>query len=554
MYRKWFGLLIACVLLLAIFSPAAAQTYYFRLDQETVNVYVNTDGTLSIEYYLDFFNDPSASPIDYVDIGLPNSNYSLGNVTADVNGQAITDIQTSEYVEPGVALGLGAKAIPPGSSGRVHVTIQQVKKVLYPSTAEGVKDYASIEFSPNWFGSEYVYGDTALTATLILPPGIQPEEPRYHLPRGGWPGPDEPQSGYDDQGRVYYRWQNQQANASTQYTFGASFPDRLVPADSIVRKPLFELDFETLCCAGIFIAGAISVGTTIYQATIGARKRKMQYLPPKIAIEGHGIKRGLTAVEAAILMEQPMDKVLTMILFSVIKKSAARVTRREPLELEPLEPQPEGLQPYEVSFLRAFKDKNEGQRKSELQDMVIALVRNVAEKMKGFSRAETVQYYENIIAQAWKQVEGAQTPEVKSTVFDQTMDWTLLDRDFDTHSHRAFGSGPVILPNWWGHYDPTFHPATSGGGAASIGGGGISLPHLPGADFAASVVNSIESFSSGVIGDLTSFTGGVTAKTNPPPPPSSSSGGSRGGGGGGRSCACACACAGCACACAGGGR
>ena len=33
------------------------------------------------------------------------------------------------------------------------------------------------------------------------------------------------------------------------------------------------------------------------------RSRKLKYFPPKISIEGHGIKRGLTAVEAGILME-----------------------------------------------------------------------------------------------------------------------------------------------------------------------------------------------------------------------------------------------------------
>ena len=44
-----------------------------------------------------------------------------------------------------------------------------------------------------------------------------------------------------------------------------------------------------------------------------------------------GIKRGLTAVESAILLEQPMDKILTMILFAVIKKGAATVTKRDPL-------------------------------------------------------------------------------------------------------------------------------------------------------------------------------------------------------------------------------
>ena len=48
---------------------------------------------------------------------------------------------------------------------------------------------------------------------------------------------------------------------------------------------------------------------------VGSQRRKLQYLPPRIAIEGHGIKRGLTAVEAAILLGEPLDKVMTMILF-----------------------------------------------------------------------------------------------------------------------------------------------------------------------------------------------------------------------------------------------
>ena len=63
-------------------------------------------------------------------------------------------------------------------------------------------------------------------------------------------------------------------------------------------------------------------------------RRKRQYLPPKISIEGHGIKRGLTAVEAAILLEEPLDKIMTMILFSVIKKNAAEVITRDPLEIK----------------------------------------------------------------------------------------------------------------------------------------------------------------------------------------------------------------------------
>jgi hypothetical protein len=118
---------------------------------------------------------------------------------------------------------------------------------------------------------------------------------------------------------------------------------------------------------------------------------------------------------------------------------------------------------------------------------------------------------------------------------------------------------------WWPRYDPTFPRPVSGAPApvsgAPIGGGQVSqpsLPHLPGSDFAASVVNSVQGFSAGVIGSLTDFTGNITNRTNPlPKAVTSSRGGTwKGGSSGGFkcACACACACAGCACACAGGGR
>jgi hypothetical protein len=51
------------------------------------------------------------------------------------------------------------------------------------------------------------------------------------------------------------------------------------------------------------------------------------------------------------------------------------------------------------------------------------------------------------------------------------------------------------------------------------------------------------------LGDVKTFTTGISSRTNPPPAYTGGSGHSSGGGS-----HCACACAGCACACAGGGR
>jgi hypothetical protein len=279
-----------------------------------------------------------------------------------------------------------------------------------------------------------------------------------------------------------------------------------------------------------------------------------------MAIEGHGIKRGLTAVEAAILLEQPMDKILTMILFSTIKKGAATVISQEPLEVETTDPLPENLHQYETDFLSAVQEDKASKKRKAMQTAMIDLINSVAKKMKGFSRKETIAYYEDIVNRAWYQVEAAETPEIKSEKYEEYMDWTMVDEEYEDRTKDIFRTGPVFIPTWWPRYDPGYGrqtpsiPGSTGTQIPSSKGGGMSLPQLPGSVFAASVVNGVQNFSSDVVGNITDFTSGVTQKTNPIPVSSSGRGGSGRSFSSGGGCACACACAGCACACAGGGR
>ena len=423
---------LSLIFLVAVFllipNSAIAQSYLFSLDVEVVNIYWNEDGTSSIDYLFVFTNDPSGAPIAYVDVGLPNSSFDSSSISADVDGNTLSDISVSGYqaTGSGVAVGLGQYAIPPGESGRVHVFIGTVRRVLYPDDQDSA--YASAVFSPTYFGSQYVRGTTNLQLTFHLPPGVLPEEPRWHSAPKGFP--DQPETNLDEQGRVMYTWSNPQASASNVYEFGASFPAKYVPESSITRPSFLEslgLSSDDLfgitCCLGFGGFFALIIGLS-YR---GAQSRKLQYLPPKVAIEGHGIKRGLTAVEAAILLEQPLEKILTMTLFSTIKKGAASVLTREPLEISVTQPTPEGLQPYEEAFLKAFEKKDIKERRKDLQVMMIDLVKSVSNKMKGFSRRETIAYYRDIIKRAWAQVETADTPEVKSVRFDEVMEWTMLD-------------------------------------------------------------------------------------------------------------------------------
>jgi len=555
MIRRFFASFVVVLIALSLPVSALAQDYYFGVEEETVHVYWNKDGTLSLDYTLVFNNQPGAHVIDFVDMGMPNNSFDMGTVSADVNGSAV-NVDRGEYQGSGsgFAVVMGSSAIGPGSRGTVHVRVGRISDVLYTDSED--ETYASAVFSPTWFGSQYVTGTTNVTVVFHLPPGVGTEEPKWHGAPSGFPS--EPETALDSTGRVTYTWNNPSGNAYTRYEFGASFPKTAVPDSAIQTEPVFtapsispSFNFDTLVnlgCCGFFAFMFFGIPVL---GVINGQRRKLKYLPPKISIEGHGIKRGLTAVEAAILMEQPLDKVMTMILFGIVKKGAAEVETRDPLKLKITEPLTEGLYEYEKQFLGAFRpDANLKQRRVDLQDMTIKLVKAVSEKIKGFSRKETVDYYKGIMERAWAQIAAADTPEVQSKLFDEAMEWTMLDKDYDERTRRTF-TGPVFVPMWWGNYDPGYGRSTGGVRPVSVGSSAPSSrpSGLPGADFAASVVGGVQNFSQKVIGNVGDFTSRVTNKTNPPPPPSRSSG-SRSGGG----CACACACAGCACACAGGGR
>jgi hypothetical protein len=559
MKKRILAIFLALVMLASVSSSALAETYYFQVPSATIQAFWNNDGTLSLDYVWVFTND-SSDPIEYVDLGLPNSNFDIGSIYADVDGKPIS-VSQSEYQGDGsgVALVLGVESIPNNQSATVHAHVGVIKRVIYPDDND--ENYVSAVFAPTFFGSSYVHGNTDLTMVFHLPPDIQSQEPRWHQPPSGFP--DRPETAFDSEGRITYTWRNANADSSSAYKFGASFPKQYVPEDAVVRVSFFEMLIGGIvmavgsaaqCCGPLFFVG-LGIGIPVL-SVVSDRKRRKQYLPPKISIEGHGIKRGLTAVEAAILMEQPIDSVLTMILFALIKKSAAEVVTRDPLEIKPMSPEPEDLRGYEKEFLAAFELKG-AERRRAMQTTTVNLIKSVTEKMKGFSSKETIEYYKSITQKAWAQVEAANTPEVKSQKFDEVMEWTMLDRDFNDRTRDVFRHQPVFVPMWWGRFDPGFErrsPMTVPSSSSRPMPGPGGPLRVPGSEFASSIVTGIEGFAGGVIGNVTDFTNRVVGVTNPLPKTSSGSGGYRSGGGGGHSCACACACAGCACACAGGGR
>jgi hypothetical protein len=549
-----------------LFSSIAvlAQDWLFTVDRNISHVIVNRDGSADIEYWLTFTCAQGAHPIDVVDIGLPNKTYDLSSAkawySAGTGGGTeypLTDIRDSEWLDIGIEVHMDQYTIEPGQQGTLHVRIN-VKEMVYPDSEDD--DYASVEFAPHYYDSNTVQGTGLMQIMFYFPPGVTSEETRYH-------GEEFDQVDKSND-RIVFIYEYPNASGSETHKHGISFPRTYV--DQVYKAPVvlgtgsggspLNIDFGEWCCPGLFIL--VFIGGIVLSA-VQSQKRKMDYMPPALSVEGVGIKRGLTAVEAAILLERPLNKVLTMIMFGLLKKRVLIVDSEDPLRVHKADPLPERkFREYEESFLEAIQDDGSLDEKA-LQKAIIGLVKSVNKKMKGFSRKETVTYYRSIVDRAWDQVSAESAPEVKSKYFDQALEWMMMDEKFEDRTERTFRGGPVLMPPWWAYYRPWVPRVRTGGSGRSSagsgssssqgGGGQITLPTLPGAAFASTFVGGVERTAGGIVSKLESFTGGITKTTNPPPKSSSSSSG-RSYKSGGCACACACACAGCACACAGGGR
>ncbi|MBL7200492.1 MAG: hypothetical protein ISS56_10105 [Anaerolineae bacterium] len=563
----WIGVLAVWLSFTVTAPEAWAQEYRFTLDRNISRVIVNRDGSADIEYWLTFTCAPGAHPIDIVDVGMPNRTYDLNSAQAwfsagSGGGQEVPldDILKSEVVSVGIEVHLGPHTIQPGSQGTLHVRVN-VREMVYPDSQD--ENYASVEFAPTFYDNKYVQGQTYMEIGFYFPVGVSSEETRYHETEF------HEVDSIDD--RIVFIYKYPEIRGSETRQHGISFPRSYV--DQVYKAPVTVGGsgsggsaiaglFSNLPACGCFGAVGLFIVGSVVLSTTQAKKRKMAYLPPALSVEGVGIKRGLTAVEAAILLELPLNRALTMILFGILKKKGVVVLEDDPLRLEPVVPKPEAnWRAYENGFLESIL-KNGRLSEEELQKCVVELVKSVNGKLKGFSRKETVAYYQDIVKRAWDQVAAETTPEIKSKYFDQGLEWMMMDEKFEERTTQTFGSGPVFMPPWWAYYRP-WRPGVQssrvGGGRAtstSSSGGGVgrqvTLPTLPGAAFASTVVTGMERTAGGIVGRLENFTGGVTNRTNPIPKSTSSRSSSFKSGG--CACACACACAGCACACAGGGR
>ena len=584
-------LLLVAVLALLFILPAANADYSFEVPKAGTILKLENDGTMTV--YVEYQFNNLGQKLDYIDIGLPNNNYSLNEITVALDGETTQDIKVTkaDYQQTGLRYGItlemGSRSIPSGGSGTVAVTIPNLQKNIFEATSETVEEneieYVGFEFSPNYFGKKFVKGTSDYEFTIVFPEDLGAEQVYYYLPQN-WPGNNEPEAWISNDGRVVYNWVDSSANVYTEYVFGGKYPKSILTTTSNITAVSSggtdsSSDSEWWeALLGVFICFVPIVGFIIYvvkkmiEGIKGFRDITTgSYLPPQIKSDGEGIKRGLTAVEAAILLEMDLERVLSMILYGLSKKEIIKVTSQDPLEVEVTDQLPDTLYDYEKDFITALQQKSITDKKRKMRDAMERLILSVTKKMEGFSVKETREYYQSICDKAWAQVEAAETPEMKSKLLGDNFGWAMLQEDPEKKIEQTFSGYDLYPPTWWWRIDPGYHrsyqhsspsPSTETVSSGSDKHSGplpssskhSPMPVLPGAMFARSIVNSAKGFGNSVVGNMNQFNSSVKNRTNPAPIQSYSSSSHSSGSSGGSSCACACACASCACACAGGGR
>jgi hypothetical protein len=438
---------------------------------------------------------------------------------------------------------------------------------VYKSDKEG---YDIVEFIPPWW-------DMYIKDTQV----------KYYLP-GNVPKDDVFTGSklYDNFGvednRTWVYFENRDLAPNEQFKTAVSFPDTYMSSGAVIGKSsdlpyvpgttggLGIMESLLSCsCPAIFV---FFIFIVIIGGVGGSILRK-PYDSPVVSMDGIGVNRNLDPVEAATLLRIDPKRVLTMIMFGLMKSGNIKLLSTDPIRLELVSRK--GLNYYEKLYLDSIVDDRLDE--DRLLECFKVLARRVVDKTRPYCRKDTEDYYRSKIEEAWAEIKAVDTPELKLEKYDTSMFWLMADEQFAQKTKEYVsdvpGSRTVYVPTyyWWYPYYfglPHYGGTGQGGTAPQTGGAQVPQTGAPQAptnrttasveSFANSISNSVEATAAGVVGGVEKFLG-IRDQANAPPPataltPASSHRYS----GGGSSCACvSCACAcvscACACACAGGG-
>jgi hypothetical protein len=531
--------ILALIIVLATMGTAKAQERAYHIEHEWVKIWINQDGTIDLFYDMSLTLD-FGQEINRVFIGQPQGDFTIGEAF-DQYGRLLPTSDESSGSDYKVLVNL-YEPLRAGETARFNLTTNVGRMLWADLENEG---NVGMQFTPTWWAQASI---SDLRILVVLPNGVSSD--MVKTTEVLW------DNTVIDDGRLGVYWEAQNLSPDERYPVGVSFPAEYV--ENYETQPTgliaFLQDYGLILVASVF--GLIVIVAIIYAA------RKKSYLSPQVSMETLGIRRGLTAVEASYMLDLKPPQIVTEILYSLLQKRAVWVESINPaikLRLMPLFKNKTGteenpLRYYEIDFLHAIKD-NGALDEGKLAHTVMFLRDTVEEKLRGYSRRDTVDYYRKIVTKAWSQVEQAGTANLGSKAYDEQLLWLMLDPDYRsrteiTFQNRVFEPSPLWFWYWYGHNH--YNPHSANKPTIDPPAKPDQPPKIPGAEFANNIATAVEKTSSNIVMDVEKFANAIIpmqrqeASHAPVHREDSCVCACA-------ACACACACVSCACACAGGG-
>jgi hypothetical protein len=528
---------LSVILILATFAGTVTAQRQYHLDHEWAKIWINPeDGTIDLLYDISI-TLKSGDNINFLYVGQPKRDFTIGEAM-DQQGHTLVASDASSGSDYKVRVDLNTPLMA-GQTARFTLTTNVAGMIWEDTENPG---NVGMQFIPTWWEEASVLD---LQVLIVLPSGVTEDVVKTSV---DW------DNVLTEDGRLSIYWERSLAPGQKS-TFGVSFPKEYVQAYETKSEVMdfFQNYWPVLLLFGVAVVLVVAVFITT---------RKSPYKKPTIGVEALGIRRGLTAVEASYLLDLKPTQIVTEILYSLLKKRAVWAEAAAPaLKLRIMESfqnktgtSENPLRYYEIDFLNAIRD--DGTLDEEkLAQTIMFLSQTVEEKLRGYCRRDTIDYYRKIVTKAWEQVEQAGTLELASKAYDEQLLWLLLDPNVQSRTQTAFSNiafepSPFWLWYWYSyshyHPNPTYKPNIKAPNQAA------KPPTIPGADFANNIATAVENTSNNIVANIEKFANAIVpmsapkSSKNPAHHKSSCVCACA-------ACACACACVSCACACAGGG-
>ncbi|HDD64475.1 MAG TPA: DUF2207 domain-containing protein [Thermoprotei archaeon] len=520
-----------------------SQSNKFCIEKEWCLLIIDKSGDVYLTYNLTV-SVLSGAIKSYVTVGMPVKSFEVIEVR-----ELETDTKINyESIIEGDYYAVKMLVSSPIYTGKSRTFILRV--VLHDFIYEDKDNPGNVGllFIPSWWDTNVFTEIKDLRVEIVLPEGVSSGEFKCTPPYDNILRVDD---------KIALYWERSNLAPDFKFKVGVSFPSKYVShyvkaEEENIFSTIIELLICTIAPILALLIPFIAVAMFIYNA------RKFAYEEPKLMIEALGVRKGLTAVEAAYLImkyegRKDYSRILTMILFSLLKKGAVTVTSYKPLRLKVVKENAVGLRYYEYEFLRAIRP--DGSLDSNiLVDVFEALDRGVRAKMRGYCLRDAVNHYKSIVARAWRQVQEAGTPEIQLKELGENLEWLLIDPEFDNklktlpEIYVPFDYYYRLYWDWYWTHTPTSVTLRRGEGEATS----VNIREL--ADGVASffetatnqIATQVESVADKIASIFEKESIQASSKTT-------------------RShrsvtcvcacvsCACVCACVSCACACASGG-